>query len=456
MNSTVYIFGELSSGYTQYPEDSSSHILKNLYQFCKAPTQIAIHRDANMMYYCYIRKLNKKQYIGLSIAVNGFYISRINDLFSLYENTIEKIAQQGIFIHFTNNGTLTTSTTVLKKEEEEIDTLSENLQKNFELLGKNSNRLPQVDYTVAKDSVKEFNILDDKQDIVRASYTYGYTFIYKDKDFNTVRMNSYRAILNQLHNDNNTLKQQNEKLKEQNTKILRQKKQFKNVIFLILAIIGCGIGLFVLRNNLNIAKGELDEANNTISNKNDSIKNKDNIISDLYQNISNLNTQLREEKEQREEIEEQYEQITEQYEQIENEYDSFKSLLSSRIPILITNIDIANVDNNGTIETGYGNRIYSSNSMYLRPRITYTGINTEKNITLYLRLYNSSGTLCEGQSSPNGYTFSSNMTVMSGENNTCSFSGWGNSNKGNWSRGSYRYEIWYGNVCLGSKSFSIY
>lgn len=442
MNCNVYIFGELSSGYTQYPEDSSSHVLKKIYPFCKAPTQIAIRRDASMMYYCYIRKLNDNKYFGLSIAVNGYYISRVDELFSLFENTIEKIAQQGSFIHFAKDGSLTTSTTVLKDEEEEIDTLSENLRRGFEALGNSTNVLPQVDYTVAKDSVKEFNALDDKRDIVRASYTYGYTFIYKDKDFNTVRVNSYRSVLSQLNDENNNLRKRNEELKEQNTKILRQKKQFKNVIFLFLAVIGCGVGLLFLNNNLNTTKSELADANNTISIRDDSIKSKDGQISRLKNDVQNLNVRLNKEREKRE--------------QTESEFSSFKSSLSSSIPILITDIEIANVYNDGSIETSYGSSIYSSGTMYLKPRITYTGVRTGESITLYARLYGTSGTLQTGNSSPSGYTFSNSMTVSSGEGNTYELSGWGSSSKGNWGRGSYRYEIWYGNVCLRAKTFTLY
>lgn len=442
MNYNVYIFGELSSGYTQYPEDSSSHVLKKIYPFCKAPTQIAIRRDASMMYYCYIRKLNDNKYFGLSIAVNGYYISRVDELFSLFENTIEKIAQQGSFIHFAKDGSLTTSTTILKDEEEEIDTLSENLRRGFEALGSSTNILPQVDYTVAKDSVKEFNALDDKRDMVRASYTYGYTFIYKDKDFNTVRVNSYRSVLSQLNDENNNLRKRNEELKEQNTKILKQKKQFKNVIFLILAVIGCGVGLLFLNDNLNTTKSELADANNTISIRDDSIKSKDGQISRLKNDVHNLNVRLNNEREKREKT--------------ESEFSSFKSSLSSSIPILITDIEIANVYNDGSIETSYGSSIYSSGTMYLKPRITYTGVRTGESITLYARLYGTSGTLQTGNSSPSGYTFSNSMTVSSGEGNTYELSGWGSSNKGNWGRGSYRYEIWYGNVCLRAKTFTVY
>ena len=114
MNSSVYIFGELSSGYTQYPEDSSSYVLKTLYRHCKAPTQIVIHRDGGLMHYCYIRKLDDDKYIGFCIAVSGYYLSKIDVLFSLFENTIERVVKQGVIIHFSENGTLATSIGVLR------------------------------------------------------------------------------------------------------------------------------------------------------------------------------------------------------------------------------------------------------------------------------------------------------------------------------------------------------
>lgn len=255
MNCNVYIFGRLSSGYTQYPENTSSEMLKSLYPLCKATTQLAIHRNANMMYYCYIRKLNGNKYLGLCVTVNGYYIKQINELFSLFENAIEKMAQYGSFIHFAKDGTLTTSTTSLKQDEEEIDTLSENLKCGFEAFGSPENRLPQIDYTVAKDSVKEFNILDDKQNIIRASYTYGFTFVYKDEDFNTVRINSYRGVLSRLNDENSELRLKNNELKKEYAELqLKQRNtQWVGILSVIVAILG-GILYFKVINPSEVTK----------------------------------------------------------------------------------------------------------------------------------------------------------------------------------------------------------
>lgn len=117
------------------------------------------------------------------------------------------------------------------------------------------------------------------------------------------------------------LRKRNEELKEQNNKILRQKKQFQLVVFLALAILGCGIGLFFLNDNLNMTKSELADANNTISIRNDTLESKNNQISSLCRDVHNLNVSLREEIERREEV--------------ENDYESFKNSLKNMQPFIV-------------------------------------------------------------------------------------------------------------------------
>lgn len=314
MNCSVYIFGELSSGYTQYPEDSSSNVLKTLYRHCKAPTQIVIHRDGSLMLYCYIRKLDDGKYLGFCIAVNGYYLSKTDVLFSLFESTMEKIASQGVLIHFTENGTLTTSIGTLRDEEEELESLTENLRIGFERFRNISKPLPQTDYGIAKDSIKEHCISDGVQDIVKASYSYGFTYIYKDEDYDTVRMNSYKGVLSRLNEENKALKEKNLELQEENRKVLHQKKQYRYVLTLMVLILFCGVGLFFLNDSLKNTQAHLKQANRTISNKNNTIAN-------LNNEVSSLKTCLTDEKDLRKKA--------------ENDFASFKSLLNNIQPFIV-------------------------------------------------------------------------------------------------------------------------
>lgn len=66
------------------------------------------------------------------------------------------------------------------------------------------------------------------------------------------------------------------------------------------------------------------------------------------------------------------------------------------------------------------------------------------------------GTLKTGTSSPYGFSQSEDCFIYSGSDNTYSLNGWGNRNKGHWTSGTYRIEVWYENTCLKSKTFTIY
>ena len=291
MNCSTYIFGELSDGYSQYPEDSSSNIFKSIYSKCNAPSQLIIHRDESMMYYVYIRKLDTKRYIGLTVAINGYYFTQIGSLFSLFEKQIEQLAERGIIINYSKSGDLTTSLSSFKKEEEEVMGYANCLHGEMSSV-KTIKKIPQADYSVSINSQKIFNENDNNADMVKASYTFGFTIILKQENYDTVRSTSYRNILKQLNSQNEFLTKETEKLKETNKQILRQKKQFKKVVFLFLTLVACGVGIYLLCENLNNTQDELNSANETIKRKDSIIGKRDERISTLNDSVLNLEREL--------------------------------------------------------------------------------------------------------------------------------------------------------------------
>lgn len=128
--------------------------------------------------------------------------------------------------------------------------------------------------------------------------------------------------------------------------------------------------------------------------------------------------------------------------------------VSEAYPMIITDIDIRNISKSGEIQTDYGNTIYDYETMYLQPRISYYGLISE-DISLKCKLYNPSGKMTTGTTSPSGYSFSDSKHVWEGTN-TMTLSGWGSATKGYYDSGTYRIEIWYNDICLKSKTFTIY
>lgn len=134
--------------------------------------------------------------------------------------------------------------------------------------------------------------------------------------------------------------------------------------------------------------------------------------------------------------------------------DFDKKLLYTTYPILISEIEIGNFDYNNNALTDYGKTIFSSDTKYLKPRIKYMGFNSGQ-IVLNIKLYNSYGYMSSGTSSPNGFSYSTTLKVNPGSS-MVELPSWGSNTKGHWPAGKYRYEIWYEDVCLKSKSFTVY
>lgn len=287
MNSSIYIFGNLSSGYTQYPdEESTSSIFQKFYTKAKATTQIAIRRDGNLIYYAYIRKLEQGKYIGLCVLLNGTAVTKFEGLFSLFENVISNLVTKGYLIKYNDSGNLIANTEHLYMNREEIDLVAESLKGGFDRMQSTAMKLPPVNYAISSESVEEFAVEDNAEDILKSSYTNGYTYIYKSKGFNTALMNSYQGVLSKISKENDSLKTENSNLKDEINRILRQKKQFKNVVLLVFLVIGCVLGIYFLYNDLNNTQSRLDEANQTISSKDNVIDDKNKRISIIRDSVS--------------------------------------------------------------------------------------------------------------------------------------------------------------------------
>ncbi|MBO4738369.1 MAG: hypothetical protein J5606_02280 [Bacteroidales bacterium] len=140
-------------------------------------------------------------------------------------------------------------------------------------------------------------------------------------------------------------------------------------------------------------------------------------------------------------------------ETLEKENNELKTYLGN-YPLLITDIEIANVDAKNNIQTDYGEKINHKYTMFLKPKLSYQSLVEYDDFSLDVKLFNPNGTLSTGKYSPSGLTYSEKCHISRGCN-TLYLSSWGYWNKGYWKRGTYRIEVWYGDICLKSKTFQI-
>lgn len=140
----------------------------------------------------------------------------------------------------------------------------------------------------------------------------------------------------------------------------------------------------------------------------------------------------------------------------ENEvYDFVNQLNLSSLPMVITDVLIGNTDYNGNIETEYGRKILESGTMYLKPKVKYFGIKSGVQ-TLRVRWIKPDGSISKGNASLGNFSQVSGYNISSGKNDEIYLSGWGGTNKGHWVAGQYFIEIWYDDIRLIRKPFTIY
>ena len=400
MNASVYLFGEFNSGYSQYPDDYASSIFQKFSANAKSTTQIAIHRDGNLVYYGYILKLQQGRYIGLCVVLNGLILKRIDGLFSLFENTISNLVTNGKLIHFNEQGDLVTCVETLYLNQEEIDLLTESLRAGFKRFEAYSATLPAVSYGTSKDSCKDFVVDDEQEKIIKSSYTNGYTYVYKSKGFNTAQLNSYKGVLSRSYKEKQELAAKLDALEKEHAKTLKQKKQFKYVIIMFVILLGCAIGLFALNDNLNLTRDALSSANDTISMQNDSLYVKSVEISNLHDANHELDVRRQAEEDKRIEA--------------ESNLESLKKKICDRQPFIVKSTS------------------FDFSSGYLR--FEYYGM-TDSTVNIKVRAYNDEGS---------SYSNSSSIYIESGDNSASIYLSRG-LDSGKW----YSFELLKDNIILG-------
>lgn len=432
MNYNIYFYGNSKKGFSQYPDNYTKDIINETISLIggKGQSQVAISRNSNLVYFIYNYSISNNDNFGICLEYNKVFPYNLKYMSDFFETIVNDILNKGTLLCYTEEGGVRFGSDFMYKQSSIVEYYINFIQVHLDDLQANFKHLPPLNFGMYNTQTTYFS-LDEKIDLSRTLSDNHIIIVTKDAE--AYAINSYRNILNRLNNEILEVKKQNVELQEKNKKILRQKKQYATVFLLIFVVIGCAIGLFFLYGNLNNTQSMLSDANNTITAKNSIIKNKNEFIQNQKNSIDALNVELNTER---------------------NKMSDFKDKVGSFMPIIITDIQIANTYSGGDIETDYGNTIYSSSTMYLKPKITYTGIKTGEDIDLNVKFYTPSG-MSTGPNSPYGYSYSTSIYVYSGEN-TKSLTGWGGVSRGHWRSGTYRFEIWYGDVCLKSKTFTVY
>lgn len=288
MNSTIYIFGNFGNGNTQYPNDYTAEIFSQFQKRSQSNTQLTIHRNDNLMYYGYVRKLhNREQCIGICVVLNGSMFRGIKTLFNRFENYITDIVVRGQIIEFSNDGELISKVANLYECQNEIERITKFIQNDIETLA--SQKLPPSNLSIGKNESKSFVIDDNAESILEATYKYGYTYIYKHAGYDTTSLTSYSGKLYALNQEKKSALQTIDKQKQEISDLKKKQKNYKLVIWLVVFI--C-IGGIIFISTINSRNAQIQRLNNTIATQERTIESQNETIGILRDTIISRNSKI--------------------------------------------------------------------------------------------------------------------------------------------------------------------
>lgn len=424
-----YLFSQVLGTYQQYTTDYSETFLKQFCNNCFAPDQIAIHRDGNLIYYAYAHKNSASELYGICI-VCGEICLNLQWLYEYFQKVLEASANKGVLFCYDEQGEIRKNIDKFSSVVAEIDNLFREIKEYVNTRQSYWEILPPEDFSIPVDSKISFAFNEDEESKITDAIRHYHNVVVT---MDSTSPSSFAKTVKRLNSEKNQLQEEKETLENEIESLSKQKKQYRWVFVLsILVVIGL-IAILLFNQNVNQLNNELARQEYAVDSLKNVVSNKDSIIYNQTQEIRVTKNNLKEAK---------------------KELDYSKSLLndlSLYTPISVSNMEVKNKGEN------YGERIYSSRTTYISPKLTVFSL-IDGSVDLYIKFYAPNGLSRSSNAdvSPTGYSYKDNVSLSKNQNTTIYLSGWGGTDKGHWSSGLYRIEVWHNDVCIKAKTFRIY
>ncbi len=264
MNFNLYIFGT-PNGFSQYPLDNNSHFFQNIYQKQQTDSQLAIYRSERLVYYSFTRRLAKgisSNYLGVCLIFNGIYCRDSQKIYEFFENSFSDIVLKGEILQIDKVGKISFAIEKISNKQIEIERVKLFFQNGFENNFKKDFAAILPSFKIGN-GPKVLSINDTNSDILTAIQQFDCVYISNNEKSN--------SELDRIHKMLSDLYAEKHVLSTKYAKLLGQKKQYKVVLFLAIAVLGCILGLVLFNKSLISKDGKIHSLENEVTVKKSTI-----------------------------------------------------------------------------------------------------------------------------------------------------------------------------------------
>lgn len=132
---------------------------------------------------------------------------------------------------------------------------------------------------------------------------------------------------------------------------------------------------------------------------------------------------------------------------------SYSTTFEIKESLAVKEVEFGSTDYDNNVLIDFGSPLYQSSMRYLKPRVTFVSDKAQTK-DVYIKIIRPDGTLESGNDSPYGYTYKDTFEIDKGTW-IYKMPGWGRNERGAYTTGVYRFEIWIDGKRLYSGKFEI-
>jgi hypothetical protein len=167
MNGAIYVFQKVGANLEQYPNDYTHSIFEKFISLSSCSEQIIIHRDNDLVYYGYTKKIGIDEIIGLCVVFNGVVYRDLGNVAKILSSSIDELIES----RFSSSSKSNNLISDICEKREKIEQLKTALKPKID--GLDSCALPTLDLSISKDSEEYFtikNYADHLDEIFKLGY----------------------------------------------------------------------------------------------------------------------------------------------------------------------------------------------------------------------------------------------------------------------------------------------
>lgn len=218
INCSTYYFEGLKRGYLQYPYDSHDEQFKSYQEHFNSDSQIVVHRQPNLMYYTYMRKLSidgGNASFGISIVVNGLETSSIKSLFRLFERVFQSIVSEGIILTINSNGDIIPKDVPFSSLAKHFDQLSAMISGYINEGHSSFEPMRPVNYSASYSDYDCISLAEGDTKIKERLYQFNILYITKNNETASPELNGLAVRIEHLSEQLEYLNERNQELEKQ-------------------------------------------------------------------------------------------------------------------------------------------------------------------------------------------------------------------------------------------------